>query len=110
NARSVNDTNVNGIGPDGVYRDPWGQPYIITLDLNGDQKCWDAFYRLKLVSQQNKQTGLFGLFNSKNAAGFTDDFEFNGSVMVWSAGPDKTIDPKISANIGVNKDNVLSWK
>ena len=26
----VNDTNSPGIGPDGVYRDPWGNPYVIT--------------------------------------------------------------------------------
>jgi hypothetical protein len=30
--------------------------------------------------------------------------------MVWSAGPDKMIDPTKAANLGVNKDNVLSWQ
>ena len=36
--------------------------------------------------------------------------------MVWSAGPDKMIDPTVlpsgqgSANSGVNKDNILSWQ
>jgi beta-lactamase regulating signal transducer with metallopeptidase domain len=25
-----------GVGVDGVYRDPWGGPYVITPDLNGD--------------------------------------------------------------------------
>jgi len=112
NATSVNATNVNGVGADGVYRDPWGQPYIITIDLNGDQKCRDAFYRLAAVSkvQSGQPGGLFGLYNSDKSNPNSDYFEFNGSVMVWSAGPDKMIDPKISANIGVNKDNVLSWK
>ena len=112
NATAVNATNVNGVGPDGVYRDPWGQPYIITIDLNGDQKCRDAFYRREKVSRQQptKQAGYFGLFNSKNPTGSSDDYEFNGSVMVWSAGPDKTIDPGAPANAGANKDNVLSWK
>src|SRR5256885_17221359 len=44
-AKEVNDTKPTpGVGPDGVYRDPWGNPYIITLDLNGDGKCRDAFY------------------------------------------------------------------
>src|SRR5207249_2575751 len=108
NATSVNATNVNGVGPDGVYRDPWGQPYIISIDLNGDGKCRDAFYRLASVSKVPSGTGgLFGLYNSQANP---DNFEFNGSVMVWSAGPDKMIDPKIPANTGVNKDNVLSWK
>ena len=31
-------------------------------------------------------------------------------VMVWSAGPDKKVDPKSKANVGANKDNILSWK
>jgi hypothetical protein len=30
--------------------------------------------------------------------------------MVWSAGPDKLIDPGAQATLGANKDNVLSWK
>jgi len=113
NATSVNATNVNGVGPDGVYRDPWGQPYIISIDLNGDGKCRDAFYRLANVSKAPTTGtgggGLFGLYNSQANPG-SDNFEFNGSVMVWSAGPDKMIDPGISANVGVNKDNILSWK
>ena len=43
-------------------------------------------------------------------------FEANSPVMVWSAGPDKMIDPNIGggaagkANRGANKDNILSWK
>ncbi len=38
------DISSPGIGPDGVYRDPWGQPYVLTIDLNGDDKARDAFY------------------------------------------------------------------
>jgi hypothetical protein len=37
-------------------------------------------------------------------------YEANEPVMVWSAGPDKMIDPTKPANAGVNKDNILSWK
>ena len=107
-----NDPNLpgSGIGPDGVYRDPWGNPYIITLDLNFDEKARDAFYRSRLVSQQNLQAGYNGLFNSKDANGSGDHFEANAPVMVWSAGPDKMIDPNIAADKGVNRDNVVSWK
>lgn len=108
-ANSVSDTNIGGIGPDGVYRDPWGNPYIITMDLNNDGKCKDSFYRLKAVSQLSVHTGYFGLSNT-NAGGNTDDFEFNGEVMVWSAGPDKSISVSQKATEGLNKDNVLSWK
>ena len=45
NATRPGDTNTPGVGPDGVYRDPWGNPYIITVDLNYDDKARDAFYR-----------------------------------------------------------------
>jgi len=98
-----------GVGDDGVYRDPWGNPYIISLDLNYDERCRDAFYRNRGVSQQNGQAGLDGLF-SPTSPGGADDFEFNGPVMIWSAGPDKMIDPSAKANVGANKDNVLSWR
>jgi hypothetical protein len=30
--------------------------------------------------------------------------------MVWSAGPDRLIDPTMPANQGYNKDNILSWQ
>ena len=43
-------TTSPGVGPDGVYRDPWGNPYIITIDLNYDDKARDAFYRNPTVS------------------------------------------------------------
>ena len=31
--------NAGGLGTDDVFRDPWGNPYLITLDLNYDNKC-----------------------------------------------------------------------
>jgi prepilin-type N-terminal cleavage/methylation domain-containing protein len=109
-ANSAVDTKSPGIGPDGVYRDPWGNPYIITVDLNGDNKTRDAFYRQWKVSQQNGATGFNGLANANTATPQTDTFDANLPVMIWSAGPDKAIDPSLAANQGANKDNVLSWK
>jgi prepilin-type N-terminal cleavage/methylation domain-containing protein len=97
-----------GVDINGVYRDPWGSPYIISLDLNNDGLCRDSFYSQKSVSQQNGQTGFNGLFNP-DAGGNSDNFEFHGKVMVWSAGPDRLIDTNSPANQGANKDNILSW-
>jgi prepilin-type N-terminal cleavage/methylation domain-containing protein len=94
-----------GVGTDLVFRDPWGNPYIISLDLNYDDACNDAFYSLDLVSQQTGNIGWNGLVQPK---GTTDNFQFHGKVMVWSAGPDGKIDPAKPANAGVNKDNILS--
>ena len=101
-ATRAGNTTSPGIGPDGVYRDPWGNPYIITIDLNYDDKARDAFYRLPAVSAG----GLNGLI--LNGPGTF--YEANSPVMVWSPGPDKMIDPNSPANKGANKDNILSWK
>ena len=108
-AKRTDDNTLPGVGTDLVYRDPWGNPYVITMDLNYDEQTEDAFYRLKTVSQQNGQSGYNGLVNSSDPAGNSDNFRFHGKVMVWSAGSDKKIDPTKPANDGVNKDNVLSW-
>jgi len=109
-ATMVSDTNVGGVGPDGVYRDPWGDPYIITIDLNNDEKARDSFYKLPAVSADtaNPPRGINGLIQTTLANGPV--YEVNAPVMVWSAGPDKTIDPKDRADKGFNKDNVISWK
>jgi prepilin-type N-terminal cleavage/methylation domain-containing protein len=118
NAKPVSDPALPGVGPDGIYRDPWGSPYIITMDLNYDEQCQDAFYSLQSVSQtvSGSQTGLNGLFNPNSSNPNSDNFLYHGKVMVWSAGPDRMIQtnsptpPLPSGNLGVNKDNVLSWQ
>jgi general secretion pathway protein G len=113
-ASDPGNTNAPGVGPDGVYRDPWGSPYIISLDLNYDEKCRDAFYKLESVSQQSSgnSTGINGLSISPNYPGSPDSdyFEYTGGEMVWSVGPDKMVDTRSKANLGANKDNILSWK
>jgi len=115
NAKMSGDTSSPGVGTDLVYRDPWGNPYIISMDLNYDEQCHDAYYCHQGVSQTqpNSQQGFNGLFNP-DANGASDNFLYHGKVMVWSAGPDRMIDnanpPTTPANTGVNKDNVLSWQ
>jgi prepilin-type N-terminal cleavage/methylation domain-containing protein len=113
NARMVNATNAAGVGSDGVYRDPWGMPYIITIDLNSDEKARDAFYRGRAVSADpsdpsNPARGENGLIPKQIGANVF--YELNAPIQVWSAGPDQTIDPTVAADKGANKDNVLSWK
>jgi hypothetical protein len=106
------DTSSPGVGIDGVYRDPWGNPFIISMDLNNDEQCCDLLYSLASVSQNpkssNKQLGFNELINT-NANGAGDNYLFHGRVIVWSAGPDKTYDTS-PANAGANKDNILSWQ
>jgi prepilin-type N-terminal cleavage/methylation domain-containing protein len=101
NAKMSGDTSSPGIGTDLVYRDPWGNPYIITMDLNYDEICEDAFYKSTTVAAG----GLNGLVQAPDG-----NYADRGKVMVWSAGPDGKIDSGLAGNQGVNKDNVLSWK
>ena len=99
---------LGGVGTDLVYRDPWGNPYVISMDLNYDGMCQDAFYCQWSVSHQSGTAGWNGLVSSGIAN--QSDFKYRGTVMVWSAGPDGKIDPTAPANQGFNKDNVLSWQ
>jgi prepilin-type N-terminal cleavage/methylation domain-containing protein len=107
-AKEVSDSKLPspGVDPNGVYRDPWSNPYIITVDLNGDGKCRDAFYKSDLVSLMQADKGYNGLFRPGNQA---NAFECNKSIMVWSFGPDGLINGQQKANAGVNRDNILSW-
>ncbi|HZR19978.1 MAG TPA: type II secretion system protein [Verrucomicrobiae bacterium] len=110
NANMVNTINTPGVGPDLVYRDPWGNPYIITLDLNYDEKARDAAYCHPAMSQTaaGATAGLNGLVGRSISSGFV--YEATTPIMVWSLGPDKKFSDKVPANQGVNKDNILSWK
>jgi len=101
NSHMSGDTNSPGVGTDYVYRDPWGNPYVITLDLDYDESCEDAFYKSPTVSAG----GLNGLLLQPDG-----NYAYRGKVMVWSAGPNKTIDPGDPATDHENHDNVLSWK
>jgi prepilin-type N-terminal cleavage/methylation domain-containing protein len=87
-------TNLSGVGPDGVFRDPWGNPYIVTIDGDYDDKCQDGFYYRLL----------------KNAAVVVEKQKMNASVIVWSFGPDGMIDANDGPKSGFNKDNILSWE
>jgi hypothetical protein len=68
---------------------------------------------LSLVSEPpppatpNSNPGINGLVNPDGSA---DNYQYQGKVMVWSAGPDKMIDTGSPADKGVNKDNILSWQ
>jgi prepilin-type N-terminal cleavage/methylation domain-containing protein len=88
------------VGTDGVYRDPWGSPYIITLDVNYDGVCLDSFYRSSgTVVGGATVTGVAG----------PNNYGMRGEAIVWSFGPDRNADGATNANMGLNRDNILSW-
>lgn len=105
--KAVSDINQPGLGPDGVLRDPWGNPYIISIDTNLDNFVQDAFYRLPSVSRSAGNIGANGLAIQPGADKL--GFLFKGRAMVWSMGPDGMADPQLPAGQGANKDNVISW-
>ncbi len=108
NAKMTGDFSSHGVGNDLVYRDPWGNPYIISLDLNYDNKTRDGFYCYAAVSAGSGLT--------QNPVG-GDTYEATTPVMVWSLGPDGSCSADnngvaaagVGANQGVNKDNVTTW-
>lgn len=113
-----------GVGADGVYRDPWGMPYIVSVDANFDNRTRDAFYRLEGVTKGSDATapnrGLLGLSkfpgpNSTTGETSPGTYEANATVMVWSFGPDRMANDGLPATLSggkktVNFDNVTSWK
>ena len=105
NIKPTDDPKQPGLGPDLVFRDPWGNPYIITVDLNYDNQCRDGFYGNRQVSEIQSPKGYNGLFLVENKY-----YEARVPVMVWSIGPDGDVDPNKKAGDGKNKDNILSWK
>ena len=104
NAKDVTSTTQGGVGTDGVFRDPWGSPYIVTVDANYDGKTIDAFYGLGDVSSDDRNAGLTGLTKVNKG------YQANTPVMVWSLGPDGDAGTDTKATQGINKDNILSWQ
>ena len=87
NGKMVNNSTLPGISTvDYNFRDPWGRPYIITLDLDYNNRCDDAAY-------------------SKAAAPYNNPLAT--PVAVWSLGEDGRTDPSLPT--GARKDDVTSW-
>ncbi len=100
-AKETDSTTRGGLGPDLVFRDPWGNPYIITIDMNDDNKVCDGFYR--------RLSPLGAGFSATSGANPGAN-ELARSMMIWSFGPDGTADAGVGAKVGANKDNILSWE
>ena len=91
------DTEVGaaGLSNSNDYLDPFGNPYNITFNKDGDDGCEDMFYM-----------GMSGV----KGVGLEENGLLRGSdVMVWTNGPDRERDNTSGVVDGVNADNVLSW-
>ncbi|HEX3625728.1 MAG TPA: prepilin-type N-terminal cleavage/methylation domain-containing protein [Verrucomicrobiae bacterium] len=120
------DVRSPGIGTDLNYRDPWGNPYIITMDLNEDNKAEDPFYAPVWMSSSSGATtpgsGVYGL----SYQDYDKYYQYHGNVMVWSMGPNGPVNnspssftyPQTSSQAPgggawaidpSNKGHILSW-
>lgn len=118
------DSNSPGIGTDLNYRDPWGNPYIITMDLSEDNKAEDPFYAPVMMSAATQKAGDPGV-NGLSYQSSDNYYLFHGNVMVWSMGPNgpynhspssftylpTTANPNGTswAQDSSNKNHILSW-
>ena len=105
NAKMVTGTSPGGIGSDYVYRDPFANPYIISIDMSFDNVTFDTFYQQDAVSTG----GVNGLFRN-TAVAAPNNWAARTPVMIWSFGPDQTADITKAANTSPNSDNIVSWK
>lgn len=109
NAKPAGDTTSAGLSTiDNQMRDPWGHPYIISIDYDGDGYTRDALYSLPALHPGIPQggKGLVGLVDYNT----NSTFMLHGPVMVWSLGADGKATNAAAANADVNADNILSWQ
>ena len=95
---------LNMTSTNGMLLDPWGTPYVVTLDSNGDDRVVDAFYGVPAITGTNAP----GLVAWHDASGRRWN-ALPGNCMVWSLGPDRKLNPLQTWRKGVNEDNVLCW-
>ena len=82
-----------GIGSDEILRDPWGMPYIVTLDLSGDNRVFDPSLSQMYQAQFPKSGPLLT----------------PGHAVVWSFGPSKQINLTAGSQNSANKYIVTSY-
>jgi prepilin-type N-terminal cleavage/methylation domain-containing protein len=90
NAKVVGDRQAGGVDSFGVYRDPWGHPYIVILDLDYDSRVLSPF-------PLARGDARFPRF-------------IPGNVLVMSLGPDGKADFAQDQDHPNNRDNIYSWK
>jgi prepilin-type N-terminal cleavage/methylation domain-containing protein len=90
-----NSTNSPGIGSDEILRDVWGMPYMLTLDLSGDNKVYDPWLQMMYYNQYKNVNSSATLLTP-------------GHAVVWSFGPYMNIDLGKGSLSPANKYMVIS--
>jgi prepilin-type N-terminal cleavage/methylation domain-containing protein len=81
-----------GIGSDDIWRDFWGLPYIVTVDLSGDNRVFDPYLSQMYQNQFHSAPLLTP-----------------GSAVVWSFGPTRQINLNLGSQDPTNKGVVTSY-
>jgi prepilin-type N-terminal cleavage/methylation domain-containing protein len=80
-----------GLGTDEILRDVWGMPYIITMDLGYDDRCYDDTLQTMYAWNHPGQTLIT-----------------SGKAVVWSFGPSRIINRGVGLGVSSNKYVVIS--
>ncbi len=107
-----------GISDKRVFRDPFGNRYKITMDMDRDGYCKDYYHASKINFRVKAEVMEQGLVPHKkrmslNVNGQQGPYEvwsaaYRGDVMIWTAGPDRVIE-HISTDSNPDIDNIRSW-
>jgi hypothetical protein len=98
------DNRSPGLGQDGVFRDPWGNPYIIAFDASCDYVTMSHFKGVE------KPPPLPPSNVTGEMLDHSEHFCAQLRHLVWSFGPDGKADPALKVHEGVNADNLYSWR
>lgn len=102
--QTTTDPHGPGLGPDGVLRDPWGNPYIIAVDLSGDFVT-ESWFKNCEKPPKLEPSSITGEVMTQS-----DYFCVQLQEAIWSFGPDGKADPSLKVSEGVNADNIYSWR
>ena len=100
---------IPGLSASKIYRSPFGNEFIVTMDVNRNGYCGDFYYG----STNRFTNSVAGLVIDRSLRSKAGDYHsLRGDVMIWTAGPDKLIesDPKAAGTANPDIDNILSWQ
>ncbi len=111
---SAKSLRKTGVSDDRIYRDPFGNRFKISMDLNRDGYCFDYYYGSKfggtfaeegLITHQAKVRWNGHPLNGQDL----QYSAFKGDVMIWTAGPDRVVEGMGQDANNPDIDNIKSW-
>ncbi len=96
-----------GVSDARIYRDPFGNKFKISMDLNRDGYCYDYYYGSKFNEEGLAPHQSRVNWNGHSLNGRIIKYSaIKGDVMIWTAGPDREIEGMAGYPRGVNYGNV----